>query len=423
MLSLKIKDFPKKIFTWRYAIILNSILALLILSCLTLFKLRLVDQLQEISFIDNICSNDIVYHSLAFIIMMLVFTVNLKFSTKRFKLWQIFLITLASNAYKYLIFVLNVQFLNVFLDFIYLFIFVLIWKGSKLRYILISICTILVQVLLSLIHSYWLNDIVSNHISIYFILNIDLFIVIYNMYKGGEVSCGNVHSSGESQVGYTPSQDSFLVSLRSHIILWLESSKIRRKVTKREKRLKPRDKLDCLDIIYVFLYVIWNAFTIFLVYLMARSENKILEMILLCVAFVINKGIFGKPLHLSADICFIVSLIVFYMLSKSIPKSSLSILMPVLIGISLALISSTIRELIYEDKTISLRQKILSRLDNDVSKEHIYDICKSKGFKDSKSEDIAMTVLTYLDHSLYDTAELMCCDNRTVTRRINEFLK
>ena len=146
-------------------------------------------------------------------------------------------------------------------------------------------------------------------------------------------------------------------------------------------------------------------------------------MILIVVAFILNKGVFGKPLHLSSDVCFIVSLIVFYMLSKSVPGTSLSILFPILIGVTLSLISSIVGELLFPNKAKNLRQKILDITGLSPTKELIYSICKDKGFTDNKATDVSETVYIYLSNSQYETAEIMCCDNRTVTRRINEFIK
>ena len=59
----------------------------------------------------------------------------------------------------------------------------------------------------------------------------------------------------------------------------------------------------------------------------------------------------------------------------------------------------------------------------DISYESIYKVCKAKGHTNAKADEITKTVLAYLDHSIYDSADKICCNTRTIHRRINEFLK
>jgi hypothetical protein len=53
----------------------------------------------------------------------------------------------------------------------------------------------------------------------------------------------------------------------------------------------------------------------------------------------------------------------------------------------------------------------------------VYNICKEKGHTNAKAEEIAKTIISYLEYSAYETSNIVCCDVRTVYRRIAEFLK
>lgn len=421
----KQKILQKKIVQLSRAFIVNSIAMLLLLCCFSLFNFNVVKEMHSIEFIDQLCNNAIIYNCLVFIILFINFLLVFKTSCPKIHSFWVFIITCISMAYKIPMYIYHVTQFNVFADIVYVIVITLIIKGKLKRSVFMLFVTGLIQLAISAIRKFWLTDILTNHISMYMILNIDLFMFIYNVHeefmRKGEITCGDVSYSGESQVGFTQSQDSFLVSLRSHITSWLESSRTLRKAKKKEK--KSKKSIEILDIIYVILYLCWNAFTFWIVYRFARIDNKVFEVSIVVIVFIINKSIFGRPLHLSADACFIVSLLVFYTLSKSIPGSSVSILIPIIIGLSLAMISNIIQETFFIDKSPSLRNRIINKVGNCPTQFAIQSICKKKGWTDSKSEDISFTVFTYLNHSQYETAEIVGCDNRTVTRRINEFLK
>lgn len=421
----KQKTLQQKSIKLNRAFIINSIAILLLLCCLTLFNFNVVEEMHNIKFIDDICTNKFVYNVLIFIVLLINFLLIFRTSCPKIHPIWIVLITAISMAYKIPMFMYNVSQFNAIIEIAYIILVTWILRGKLKTSILMLLFTGVVQLVLSFIRQFWLNDILTNHISLYIILNIDLFIFIYNIHKEflrkGEITCGDASYSGESQVGSTQSQDSFLVSLKSHITSWLESSRTLRKVKQKEKRSKK--DISSLDIIYIVLYLCWNIFTFWIVYRFAKIDNKVFEISVVAIVFIVNKSIFGRPLHLSADLCFIVSLLVFYTLSKSIPGSSTSILIPVIVGLSLSLVSNIIQETFFTTKSPSLRNRIINKVGSCPTQSDIYSICKDKGWTDNKAEDISLTVFTYLNHSQYETAEIVSCDNRTVTRRINEFLK
>lgn len=433
----KIKNYDNRIRLYHNAIVIYCLLALIVLAVLTLFGLHFVKEMQSIEIIDNMCENQIIYHILAYIVLFLCQYSVIKFSCPNAKLWQVLIYSLILNGFKYLIYIVGMQkYLNVPLDIISLIIMVkLVLKGSLKKGFIILGVFLVTQFLISFIRDYWYNDIVANHLSLYFILNIDLFIVIYNIMKGGNQVCGNVSYSGDLQTSYMQSEVSSLESSKHHIT-WLKALfPMLRKPKLEEKKLAKQSKvqnnahkfkLNPYDIFYIVLYILWNAFQMYLVYCLAKSENKVFEISLLCIAFIVNKSVFGLPLHLKGDICFIVSMIFFYICSESLPFSAFTILMPILVGISTALISSMIKDIIDEEKKIkkeTLREKIKNKTNNNLTYDNIYKICLNKGYTKEKAKDISDTVYNYLSHSQYETANIVHCDNRTVSRRINEFLK
>lgn len=72
---------------------------------------------------------------------------------------------------------------------------------------------------------------------------------------------------------------------------------------------------------------------------------------------------------------------------------------------------------------MSLRQDVINKMNGDVDYKSIYKVCKSKGYTNAKAEEITKTIKTYLDYSLYETAEILNCNLRTISRRIHDFLK
>lgn len=433
-IKTKVKNYDNKIKLFFLAVAFYSILTLSILAFLTLFDIHFIKEMQEIVFIDKICSNNIVNRIFGFVILFLGYYPIFKFSCPNAKLGHILIITLIFDVIKFIMYYTKtIQYLNVIVDTLGILLAVKLLKGSLKKGIVMVAIVVIVQALISAIRNYWLDSILTNHTSLYLILNIDLFIVLYSIMKGDELPCGNQSYYGDSQTSYTQLEDSSLESLKCHTTSLKALLPILRKPKLEEKKLANRNthqkhkwKLNVYDIIYVILYVLWNIFTFYLIYCMAKSQNKVFEVTLFCIAFVINKSIFGMPLHFRGEVCFVVSMIVFYIVSKSLPFSAFTVLMPLFWGISTALICNMIKEIIDDENKIkkqSLRDAIKEKLNNDTSRENIYNCCIEKGYTENKAKDITDTVYTYLTHTQYETAQIVHCDNRTVTRRIKEFLK
>lgn len=431
-IKTKVKNYDNKIKLYYIAIAVYSILTLLILGLLALCNIHFVKEMQEIIFIDKVCQNIIVYHLVGFAILFLGYYPIFKFSCPKIKLWQVLIVTLIFDLLKFIIYSVNLTtYLNVILDTIGILAVAKLFKGSLKRGIIMVGIVVLIQALISIIRSYWLDSILTTHISLYLILNIDLFITLYSIMKGDELVCGNQSYYGASLISYTQSEVSLSALSNYHTTLLKVLLPMLRKPKQEEKKLpKQREqhkfKLNIYDVIYAILYVLWNLFTFYLIYCMAKAENKSFEVFLLCITFVVSKSVFGLPLHFRGEICFIVSMIFFYICSKSLPFSAFTILFPVFAGISTSLICNMIKEIIDDEEKIkkeTLRDKIKKKTNNNASYETIYQICISKGYTEQKAKDIADTTFNYLTHSQYETASIVHCDNRTVTRRVQEFLK
>lgn len=433
-LKNKIKNYNDKLKLFWIAIALYSIITLLILSFLTLFNIHFIKEMQEIGFIDKVCSNMIIYRIIGFVILFLGYYPIFKFACPRAKLGHVLIITFIFDLIKFIMYYTKtIQYLNVIVDTLGILLVVKLLKGSLKKGIVMVTIVVIVQALISVIRNYWLDSILTNHISLYLILNIDLYIVLYSIMKGDELVCGSQSYYGDSLISCTQLEDSSLESSNYHTTLLRVLLPMLRKQKPEAKKLveqnnkhKWKSKLNVYDFIYIILYVLWNIFTFYLIYCMAKSQNKVIEVTLFCIAFVVNKSVFGTPLHFRGEICFIVSMIVFYIVSKSLPFSTFTILMPLFCGISTALICNMIKELIEDEKKAkkeTLRDKIKKKVNEDISYDNIYKICIEKGYTENKAKDIADTVYNYLIHSQYETASIVHCDNRTVTRRVNEFLK
>lgn len=430
----KVKNYDYKISLFFFVVAIYSILTLAVLSFLTIFDIHFVKEMQEIVFIDKLCSNQIVNRVFGFVILFLGYYPIFKFSCPNAKLGHILIITLFFDVIKFIMYYTKtIQYLNVIVDTLGILLVVKLLKGSLKKGIVMVAIVVVVEALISVIRNYWLDAILTNHISLYLILNIDLYIVLYSIMKGDDLVCGNLSYYGDSQTSYTQLEDSSLELSKYHTTLLKVLLPMLRKQKPEAKKLVKQDithkwkfKLNVYDIIYVILYILWNAFTFYLIYCMAKSQNKVFEVALFCIAFVVNKSVFGMPLHFKGEVCFIVSMIVFYIVSKSLPFSAFTILMPLFWGISTALICNMIKEIIDDEKKIkkeTLRDKIKKKVSDDTSYDNIYKICMDKGYTEGKAKDIADTVYNYIIHSQYETAAIVHCDNRTVSRRINEFLK
>lgn len=236
-------------------------------------------------------------------------------------------------------------------------------KHNVVNYFLFTLSTIVFQAISMFTRNtsieVSLNFIVSTILSLDYIL---LYIMVYKLYfiKGGK-------SLWEMVLG---SSSVLLTSLRSLPV----------KLRQSYQDAKPKTQEDVLaDKIYLFLFWLYNFFTIIVIILIATLNHTFIECIFILTSFWMNKGAFGRPLHLKkASTCFAVSTISYYVLNRVTWGVGLSFLIPTTLGIILSYITSLLMtkyevtrlyQGIPEDDFYTLINKVTD------NKEHI-EICR-----------------------------------------------
>ena len=105
---------------------------------------------------------------------------------------------------------------------------------------------------------------------------------------------------------------------------------------------KKQDKVYKLTfIIYFTLSFIWNTLSLILILLVAKLNDTFIECIFILNSFWLSKKIFGKAFHLSSMTqCFIVSNLTYYTLNRITTPLGISILIPIMLGVSLSYFTS-----------------------------------------------------------------------------------
>jgi hypothetical protein len=102
--------------------------------------------------------------------------------------------------------------------------------------------------------------------------------------------------------------------------------------------------------LYIIIFVLYNLFEIYLIYLMGKYSNKVIELLLIILCFLVNKSIYGKPLHFRNNFkCLGVSLILFYVATQCALNLDLSIMANVVIGVFCGSITSYIATYLYRE--------------------------------------------------------------------------
>lgn len=173
--------------------------------------------------------------------------------------------------------------------------------------------------------------------------------------------------------GFMQFLDSLLEYLK-HLIFGLKNHKNTIKKVLKAKRRERIDNIIFLSIYYL-LTLLWNIFTVVLIVFVAKINNISITIIFILFSFLINKGKFGKPLHLkSAFYCFIVSNVSYYFISRLTLPIGTSYLVPILIGVLVSYYTSLIVK--YNTKDIY----------KGISEEELRDICAVKHLEKYKTD-------------------------------------
>ena len=132
----------------------------------------------------------------------------------------------------------------------------------------------------------------------------------------------------------------WVVGLFSHLLTLLKSFPTKLQNFYLNNKAKSRfDKIS--DSIYIPLFILWNIFTLMVVLFIATLNHTFAECIIILCSFWINKRTFGKAFHMpTAFSCFIVSNLTYYALNRITIPASISLIISVILGIALCYITS-----------------------------------------------------------------------------------
>lgn len=229
----------------------------------------------------------------------------------------------------------NIPYFFVIIDLLYMIIlsicYIKIVKRDKMHkynmgnYFIFTLTTIIFQFISLITRSVEITN--ENNFIVYSILDIDyliLMIMTYRLYfmKGGKSLWVEVHCSFSD----------LLTSLKS----------LPAKLHQSYQDAKPKTQEDALaDKIYLFLFWLYNFFTVAVVLFIATLNHTFIECIFILTSFWMNKGAFGKAFHLKkASTCFVVSTLSYYVLNRLTWDIGLSFLIPLSLGITLSYVTS-----------------------------------------------------------------------------------
>ena len=254
-------------------------------------------------------------------------------------------------------------------------------KLSKLtiRFIFVITFNIIIQFLSSVTRykyqNKYINDFIPN-----IILNLDYLIMLLICYKlwlmkGVDFRCIFQVEAGSSLQKQTLS----LKQLKKYLAEFSNKNK--------------QEKFEI--ILFTILSLLWNIFTVFVVLLIAKLNDTVIECIFILSSFWINKTVFGKAFHLdNAFHCFIVSNLTYYCLNRITAPIGISILIPIILGILLSYFTSKLvkdnKAKLYRGMPTDLFDEIILKV---VNKNDIdYKICYMYYIEKIKEENIAYKV-------------------------------
>ena len=217
---------------------------------------------------------------------------------------------------------------SILVELLYFFIFILMYNKTINKQIIIKFIKVMLFVLFIQLFSVFTRvnysmEYITNPIT-NVILNLDYIITLIIMYKL------NFMKGDEKLCSYQVVQSSFLRQQTS-----LKNSVKRLQI----KSLNKKDKF--IFILTWILYIIWNLFTVFIILLVAKINGTIIECIFILTSFWLNKRVFGKAFHMkNAYQCFIVSNLTYYCLNRITVHLQISMLIPIILGISLSYFTS-----------------------------------------------------------------------------------
>ena len=148
-------------------------------------------------------------------------------------------------------------------------------------------------------------------------------------------------------------------------------------------------------VMFTIFVVIVQVLQFLLVYSIAWLNNRTIEFLFIFFSFQMNRMVFGKSYHAdSLSKCTLITLVTFYLLIKGVIPLNISLFATPLFGVYLSYVLNIIHELIDNQEVPKpfvkkrLREQIIEILGEDLSEEHINEICRAKGINPKVFENI-----------------------------------
>ncbi len=291
--------------------------------------------------------------------------------------FETILIPTIINIGTYFLLKYDLQELYSMFNILVLFLYFVIKKVKIKRILKVFIINIVLQFISSVIRNYDINNYIT---LINLMMNIDYYIMLIIWYKLEKQGGVKKWENGQEVYSY---------SLKK-----INLGKLLKRLQENLHKFKQKQKVEKLTIIiYLFLSLIWNTFTVIFVLFVASLNDTFIECIFIITSFWLSKRAFGKAFHLSSMIqCFIVSNISYYILNRITTPLGISILIPIMLGVGLSYVTSKLVKKTYKPlyKGMSkelFEETILKVVDKDSQK---YKICYD--FYINKKSDLSLSL-------------------------------
>ena len=300
-------------------------------------------------FINKYKLENVWYSITLYIYTYFILSISCKDNSKRMKIYAL-IITLIGIPYKFFTNTIIDLKLKFILEFIFLLIPPIVYKKEFKRTIKNIIIYLIINTLFQMSALYCKNIVYANDKSLLMNMMFDIdYIIISLLFYYYYFNQKEVKELWEMVVGLLSDLWHGFTQL---LVFLLESSKhliygLKKQISTIKKVLKSKKKEKLDNIVFLSVYyllnIFWNVFTVILIIFIASINNMTITIIFVIFAFLFNKGKFGKALHLkSAFICFIISNISYYFISRLTLPIGTSYLVPILIGILMSYYTSLI---------------------------------------------------------------------------------
>lgn len=178
--------------------------------------------------------------------------------------------------------------------------------------------------------------------------------------------------------------------------------------------------------LFKLFVIVVQALQFAAVYMIALFNSRIIEFLIIFISFQCNRMIFGKSYHADQlSKCTLLTLVIFYFLIRGALPLNMSLFMAPLFGVYLSYLLNYIQELIDNQNVPKpfikkrLREQLLDILGDDLSEDHIEEMCVKNGIHLNVTE----TVYLYLTNSKDDVASILEIEGTTVIRRVKKFIE